>query len=380
MLVRNVQMLTPGGLATARDVEIAAHGGPDSVDGTGCVLSPGWIDLHAHLRDPGFPEKETLESGARSAAAGGFTHVVAMANTRPVTDNPALLRTQAGRAAGLGIRVSFVGALTHGLEGGRLTDPVALKEAGAVALSDDGRHAMSPPTLESGLSRASDAGLPVLVHAQYETAERSAFDEARATYDAIEALRRVPGARLHLQHVSTRLAVQLIREAKAGSLPVTAEATPHHLALTADKVEWMGREAGVNPPLRTASDRAALVEGLREGTIDAIATDHAPHEREAKLNGAYGFHGFETALGVVLSLGLPWDVVYRACVKRPSEIVGVSHSDDWVLFDPSATWAVDPEAFHSLGHNSPFAGRELPGVVVATVARGEFIYGKVPVG
>ena len=381
MILRGVRVLGAEGLSAPHDMEVGARGGPGTIDASGCILSPGWVDLHAHLRDPGFPEKETLASAARSAAAGGLTHVVAMANTRPVTDDPGLLHAQVARAAGLSIRVGFVGALTQGLEGRQLTDPIALKEAGAVALSDDGRHAMSPPTLELGLWRAAEAGLPVLVHAQYETSERSAVDEACATHDAIEALRRVPGARLHLQHVSTRLAVRLIREAKAESLPVTAEATPHHLSLTAEDVERIGPEAAVNPPLRTALDREALLEGLLDGTIDAIATDHAPHEREAKLNGAYGFHGFETVLGVVLGLGLPWEAVYRACVTRPSEVLGVSHEDDWILIDPHARWVVDPDRFQSLGRNSPFAGWPLRGMVRMTVVGGRVVHeAEVPVG
>jgi len=193
-------------------------------------------------------------------------------------------------------------------------------------------------------------------------------------------LRHAPEARLHFQHVSTGQAVQLIRDAKSEGLHLTAEATPHHLSLTGDEVAHLGPESAVNPPLRSPSDRAAVVKGLLDGTIDVIATDHAPHEPGAKSQGAVGFHGFETALSIVLSLGLPWRVVHRACVKGPADSLQVRDENDWVLFDPSQRWVVEPEAFHSLGHNSPFAGWQLPGVVVATLAQGEFIYGKVPVG
>ena len=373
MRVQGAFLLAEHGLAGPATREIRADGGPDVIEATGCILSPGWIDLHAHLRDPGFPQKETLRSGMRSAAAGGFTHVVAMANTLPATDNDSRLRRQMSRATGDGTRLSFVGALTYGLEGTRLTDAAALKAAGAVALSDDGRHAMSQEALEVGLARAAAAGLPVLVHAQYETSTRSADDERRATADAITALRRAPGARLHFQHVSARQAVQLIREAKTQGLAVTAEATPHHLTLTADDVAWMGLEAAVNPPLRTDSDRAALLEGLRDGTIDAIATDHAPHDAGAKRAGAYGFHGFETALALVLRLGLAWDVVYRSCIGRPAEILGLRDADDWILIDPRAHWVVDPDQFQSLGHNSPFAGWRLEGRVRLTVVDGRVV-------
>ena len=371
IILERVQVLGEDGLSRPRDVEITARGGPEVIDASGCILSPGWIDLHAHLREPGFSQKETLRSGMRSAAAGGFTHVVAMANTKPVTDNASLVRTQIDRTAGRGIRVSFAGALTYGLNGAELTDALALKQAGVVALSDDGQPVVSTKTLEFGLSRAGVADLPVFVHAAYGSSPDAEVD---AVGDSIEAVRNTPGGRLHVQHVSTREAVRLIGDAKAQGLNVTAEATPHHLSLTADEVAYLGPEAAVNPPLRSPSDRAALMQGLLDGTIDAIATDHAPHEPGAKAQGAVGFHGFETALSVVLTLGLPCEVVYRACVKRPAEILQAQVTDDWTLFDPRRSWVVDPDAFHSLGHNSPFAGSELPGVVRMTIARGEVVY------
>jgi dihydroorotase len=383
MRLHDVRVLGKNGLGRPCIQEITADSEPD-LDASGLILSPGWADLHAHLRDPGFPEKETLASGSRSAAAGGFTQVVAMANTRPVTDNALLLREMVERSQTLPVRVSFVGAFTLGLEGRELTDAVALKAAGAVALSDDGRHSMDQATLEVGLWRAAAAGLPVLVHAQDESQGNSPSAETDATRGAINALRRTAGAHLHLQHVSTKEAVALIAAAKAEGLRVTAEVTPHHLALSSDEVKRSGALAKVNPPLRSIEDVMAVRQALIDGVIDAIATDHAPHELSAKrdyASAAFGIHGFETALSLVLSLNLPWQVVYRACVDSPRRILGLGLKDEWVLIDPGRDWVVDPSAFRSLGQNTPLKGRRLRGTVAMTVCHGQVVHrSEVPVG
>ncbi len=372
MRLHHVRVLGPAGLSLPQTAEVDAEGGGDR-DATGLILSPGWMDLHAHLRDPGFPQKETLLSGATSAAVGGFTHVLAMANTDPVTDRPERLESLMARTAALPMRISFVGAVTVGLEGQQLTEAAALKAAGAVALSDDGRHAMNGGVLRRALEAAAEAGLPVLIHAQAEELGNGPDAEAAAVIDALDALRDLKGARLHFQHVSTRNAVQLIRAAKSEGLPVTAEATPHHLALTAQDARAMGPQANVNPPLRTSDDRDALSQALVDGVIDAIATDHAPHELAAKEAGANGFHGFETAVGVILGLGLGDRVVYRACVSRPREIVGQSLEDEWIVIDPDAEWTVDASSFKSRGKNTPFQGRRLRGRVIMTVCRGQVV-------
>ncbi len=347
MRLHHVRVLGPTGLSTAQTVEVNAEGAEDR-DATGLVLSPGWMDLHAHLRDPGFPQKETLLSGATSAAVGGFTHVLAMANTDPVTDR-----------------------------GRQLTDAIALKAVGAVALSDDGRHAIDRAMLGRALEAAAAAGLPVLIHAQAEGLGDDPDAEAVAVTEALDALRDVGGARLHMQHVSTRAAVDLIGAAKSEGLPVTAEATPHHLALSSRDVFALGPHGNVNPPLRSPDDRDALCEALVDGVIDAIATDHAPHELAAKQAGANGFHGFETAVGVVLGLGLDGGTVYRACVSRPREIVGQSLEDEWILIDPDAEWRVDAASFKSRGKNTPFQGRRLRGRVIMTVCRGQVVTERV---
>jgi dihydroorotase len=376
MRLHHVRVLGPAGLSWPQTVEIKAEDAEDR-DAAGLVLSPGWMDLHAHLRDPGFPQKETLLTGATSAAVGGFTHVVAMANTEPVTDRPERLESLVARSSALPIRISFVGAVTLGLDGRQLTDAMALKSAGAVALSDDGRHAMDGSMLRAALEAAADAGLPVLVHAQSEGMGNGPDAEAAAVTDALDAVRHVRGARLHLQHVSTRRAVELIQAAKSDALPVTAEATPHHLTLTSADVAAMGPYGNVNPPLRTPDDRDALRRALIEGVIDAVATDHAPHDPVAKQAGANGFHGFETTVSVILGLGLTDRVVYRACVSRPREIVGQSLEDEWILIDPNAEWTVDASSFRSRGKNTPFAGRRLRGKVIMTICRGQVVTERV---
>lgn len=376
MRLHQVRVLGPNGLSMPQTVEVNAEGARDR-DATGLVLSPGWMDLHAHLRDPGFPQKETLLSGATSAAVGGFTHVLAMANTDPVTDRPERLQSLVGRTEALPIRISFVGAVTIGLEGQQLTDAASLKKAGAVALSDDGRHVMTGDVLRRALGAAAEAGLPVLIHAQAEDVGDGPDAEIAAVSDALDTLGNLPAARLHIQHVSTRRAVELVRAAKSEGLLVTAEVTPHHLVLTGQDARAMGPQGNVNPPLRSLDDRDALLQALADGVIDVIATDHAPHERAAKEAGANGFHGFETAVGVILGLGLNGRVVYRACVSRPREIVGQSLEDEWILIDPNEEWTVDASSFKSRGKNTPFQGRRLRGRVMMTICRGQVVTERV---
>ena len=370
--LRGVRVLGAAGLSVARSIDLSAEGPDLERDGTGLILSPGWIDLHAHLRDPGFPASETLASGTASAASGGFTTVVAMANTNPVSDQPARVSGLLERAASMPVRVSVVGALTEGLQGRVLTDAVGLQRVGAIALSDDGRHAMDRATLTRGLAAAAAAGLPVLVHGQMESKGKDPSAEQAGVEEALAALQDVPHARLHLQHLSTRRAVDLVRVAKAAGLPVTAEVTPHHLALTADDVA--GGDANVSPPLRTVDDRDAVVEALIDGVIDVIATDHAPHAAAAKAAGANGYHGFETATGVIFGLHLPWPVLHRALVARGRDILGLPETADWILIDPADDWVVDPASFHSRGRNSPFAGRRLRGRVTMTVCKGRIVH------
>jgi dihydroorotase len=243
---------------------------------------------------------------------------------------------------------------------------------------------MDGATLRRALDSARRAGLPIFIHAQKEELGSGPDAEAAAVEEALEVLAQVPGARLHLQHISTRGAVDLIRAAKATGLAVTSEVTPHHLALTQPDVAQLGIQGRVNPPLRSAADRRAVLQALLDGVIDVIATDHAPHEAAAKAAGANGFHGFETALGLLLTLGIDYSVLYRACVQRPREIIGDNEelaesgtrmtSPDWILIDPDLDWTVDPSAFRSRGKNTPFSGRRLRGRVVMTACRGQLLF------
>ena len=371
--LNNVRVLTRDGLSQPRTAEVEVAGESMERDAAGLLLSPGWVDLHAHLRDPGFLESETLESGARSAAAGGFTRVTAMANTNPVTDSPARVVDLVQRSQGLPIAVGVVAALTGTLSGQQLTDATGLARAGAIALSDDGRHAIDRDLLRRGLEAAAEAGLPVLVHGQKESLGKRPAAEHEGIEEALLALRDANAGRLHMQHVSTRRAVELLRQAKSDGLRVTAEVTPHHLALTS--ADRDGASANVSPPLRTAEDRDSVVEALIDGAIDAIATDHAPHTVAAKAAGANGFHGFETAAGVIFGLRLPWQVLYRSLVERPAQILGLSATaDDWTLIDPTDEWMVEPENFKSRGRNSPFAGLRLRGRVLLTICRQRIVY------
>lgn len=383
MRLHGVQLLGPEGLGPPTDLLLEVGGGAE-LDASHQVVSPGWCDLHAHLRDPGFPDKETLATGAAAAAAGGFTDVVAMANTRPATDHADRVRANIARARDLPVGIAFVGALTEGLEGRRLTDAAAMKAAGAVALSDDGRNAMNFETLVDGLRGAVAAGLPVLLHSQDEALGTGPAAEVAATRQALMGLRQVPGARLHLQHVSLAEVLPLISEAKRAGLALTAEVTPHHLWLTADAWRRWGAQAKVNPPLRTEHDVMALRAALVEGTIDIVATDHAPHEAAAKQDpdsAAFGISGFETAAGILLTLGLPWSVIYRACIAMPRTILGMPSTNAWVLLDPNEEWTVDPDRFLSRGHNTPLRGTRLRGLVRMTVSGGVVAYRReVPVG
>jgi len=382
MRLHSVQTLGPDGLTEPHDVELPVDHA--DLDAAGLVLSPGWCDLHAHLREPGFPEKETLATGAAAAAAGGFTQVVAMANTQPVTDTADRVRANIARARDLPVRILFVGALTEGLGGRRRTDAVALQAAGAVALSDDGRHSLDLQKLVVALQQASATGLPVLIHPQDESLGNEPAAELAAVEQAVAALRQVPQARLHLQHVSLAGALPLIAEAKRAGLALTAEATPHHLWLTGDALQRCGPLAKVNPPLRTEHDVAALRGALIDGTIDIVATDHAPHQAAAKRDietSAPGISGFETAAGILLTLGLPWPVLYRACVTMPRAILGIPVPPDWMLMDPAETWTVEPDRFLSRGRNTPLTGTRLTGRVRLTICRHQVVHqAEVPVG
>jgi dihydroorotase len=389
-----------------------AVGRTEVIEAAGMYLAPGFLDLHAHLREPGQEQKETIQTGAAAAAAGGFTSIVAMANTVPPVDRARVLGDVLRRARGAPVRVSSVAAVSKGLAGQELTNFKALAEAGAVAFSDDGRNAYGLELAVEAGRRAAALDRVILVHAQDESVcpDGQANDavanstglrpwpcdaEVSAVKRAIEACRR-SGGRLHLQHLSCAGSLELLEKAKADSLPVTAEVTPHHLALTEGRV-LLGIEpdplAKVNPPLRSEHDRRALVAALQSGLIDAVATDHAPHDLASKevefSEASFGFSGLETALSLCLDLvdvgELSLDRLVEALtvspwlcltpgLDQPRPGLRVGELADLVLFETKGLHPLQAGRMLSRGKNTPLDGRELRGRVLLTVAGGRVVH------
>jgi dihydroorotase len=394
--------------ASGRDL-----GHPDDarvLDATGKIVAPGLIDVHVHLREPGQEDLETVATGAMAAAAGGFSAVCAMPNTDPVTDNQAavgFIVSQAQRAAKA--RVYPIGAVSLGQKGQQLAEFGELVGAGAVAVSDDGKPVASSHLMRTALEYARTFGIPVADHCEDPSlAEGGAMHEGlvstRLGLKGVPAaaeeimvardilLAELTGGHVHLCHMSTRGSVELIRRAKDQGLRVTAEACPHHFTLTHEACEGYNTNAKMNPPLREPEDREAIRQGLRDGTIDVICTDHAPHHYDAKErefdDAPNGIIGLETALGLAVSelvesglLSLP-DLVNRMSVM-PARIFGLQGGSlapgspaDVVVFDPKAEWTVRPERFYSKSRNTPFAGRRLRGRAETTVVRGQVVFAR----
>ncbi|HEX6132554.1 MAG TPA: dihydroorotase [Longimicrobiales bacterium] len=399
-------------VADGRIVDVATSlGSPDDahvIDVDGLVVCPGLIDLHVHLREPGQEHKETIASGAAAAAAGGFTAVCAMPNTDPPIDDPAAVgyvRAEGVRAGAA--RVYPCGAVSIGQHGERLTEIGEMIDAGAVAITDDGRPVPTAGLMRLALEYARTFGIPVASHCEDSTLSRGgSMNEGtmstrlgligipNAAEDICIArdlmLAELTGGRLHIQHVSTRLGVHMIRAARERGIAVTAEATPHHFTLTDEAIEAYRTDAKVNPPLRTAADRDAVIEGVRDGTLDVIATDHAPHhydEKEQAFEDApFGLVGLETALGLAITqlvdediLDLPTLVLRMSTAPaRAFNLPGGSLERgapaDITVFDPSWRWTVDPRRFRSKSRNTPFAGRELRGRAVYTIVDGRIVH------
>ncbi len=377
------------------------------IAGSGRWLLPAFVDLHAHLREPGQEYKEDILTGLSAAAAGGFAHVCAMPNTKPVNDTRALTEMMIARANEVGgPRLHPIGAITMGQKGQELTEMGDLRDAGAVAVSDDGRCVMSSAVMRRALEYARTFDLPVIQHAEDHTlTEGSQMHEGvistrlglrgwpRVAEDIIVArdvlLAEMTGARYHVAHVSSLGAVRILREAKSRGLRVTAEVTPHHLLLTDAAVLGYDTACKVNPPLRSDEDVAALRAALADGTIDAIATDHAPHsplEKDCEFGAASpGIVGLETCfpllLGLVRSGSLALTRLVEALTVAPARVVslvapsiaeGVAAA--LVMVEPEKTFTVEPARLRSKSHNTPFLGRELAGAVVLTMSEGAVIF------
>jgi len=420
-LIRGGRVIDPSQKLDARLDVLVEHGlvarlgerldvGDDTevVSADGLVVCPGLIDVHVHLREPGGEHKETIRSGARAAAAGGFCAVVAMPNTDPPIDDPAAVGFVVAEGLRVGAaRVYPTGTITVEQKGEQLTEFGEMIGAGAVAVTDDGRPVSNAGVMRLALEYALTFDLPVAVHAEdLELSRGGSMNEGviatrlgltgipNVAEDVMIArdlmLAELTGGRLHIQHVSTRLGVEMIRVAKARGVRVTAEASPHHFTLTDAAVDGYRTEAKMNPPLRSEADRDAVREGVRDGTLDVIATDHAPHhydEKEQAFDDApNGIVGLETALGLALTelvhtglIDLPTLVDRMSCaparaMSLPGGTLREGAAADITVFDPEMVWMVDPSQFVSLSRNTPFAGRRLRGRATHTLVQGRTVW------
>ncbi len=373
----------------------------------GLLVLPGLIDMHVHLREPGYEYKETIASGAAAALAGGFTQVCCMANTMPVNDTGAITAfiIQRGKEANKA-KVHPVGAVTKGLKGESMAEMGDMAEMGAVAFSDDGNPVADSEMMRRGLEYAKGLGKPVLSHPQDLSLTRggsmhegevstrlglkgmpAAGEESMIARDLLLAAET--GSHVHIQHVSTKRGVSLLRWAKALGIPYSAEATPHHLCLTHSEVEGYNTNAKVNPPLRTEEDRQAVVEGVQDGTLQVIATDHAPHselEKDLEFDeAAFGISGIETAIAVLLSLVEKGELnllrVVEALTIAPAQVLGLTEPAiaagkpaNISVIDPGIRWVPSAEGLLSKGKNNPWIGRDMKGRAVYTIVEGELRY------
>lgn len=388
-------------VAVGLDVERASRA--RTLDAEGCVVAPGLVDLHAHLREPGREEAETVESGARAAALGGYTAVVAMPNTDPAVDSAALVRHVLDLGAGATCDVRVAGAITVGRQGRQLAPLAEMAALGVRLFTDDGAGVQDGRLMRRAMEYASGLGAVLAQHCEDEAVAAGGHmhegqwssrlgvpgipaeaEELMVARDI--ALARLTGARLHLLHLSTARSVAMVKAAKAEGLAVTAEAAPHHFTLTDAQVAGYDTVFKVNPPLRTPSDVEAVKEGLGGGALDAVATDHAPHPQEAKevpfQDAPPGMLGLETALALALTeLDLPLQQVMALMSRQPARIAGLSahhggpvaagRPANLCVVDPDVRWVVEPERLASRSRNTPYAGRKLTGRVRHTVLRGE---------
>lgn len=399
VLIEDGKIAKIGSRIAAKDAEV--------FDATGLVIAPGLIDMHIHLREPGQEAKEDVGSGTRAAAAGGFTTVACMPNTRPVVDAAILVNGLKERVRQEGVvKVEVIGALSKGQEGKELAEIGDMAECGAVAFSDDGHYVANAKLLLNGLDYLRTFDKIIISHAEEDSlVEDGIMNESlhsamlgmkgRPTVAEDIAVARdillaeYADAKIHIAHISTKGAVELVRQAKKRGVKVTAEVTPHHLTLTDDVVNNFDTSTKVNPPLRTAEHVQAMVEGLKDGTIDAIVTDHSPHAFEEKDReyrfAPSGFPGLETALGVILtslyhSGKFSLSEIIEKMSSNPAKVFNLNRGSlevgkvaDVVIFDPELEWAVDDKKFYTRGTHCPFVGKTLKGKAVATIVNGKIV-------
>ena len=378
------------------------------VDAKGCYVMPGLVDMHVHLRDPGLTYKEDLVRGARAAARGGVTTVVAMPNTKPVMDSPDRISYVANKARALAcVNIIQAGAVTKGQKGQELADYAGMARIGVPAVSEDGRSVMNARLMREAMAAAQKENLVILDHCEDgdlvnggcinadENARRLGLPGiTNSVEDTITArdivLAGETGCRLHLCHVSTRGAAELLRYAKAQGMAVTGEVCPHHFTLTSDDIPERTSNYKMNPPLRSREDKEALIEGLQDGTFDVISTDHAPHARQEKgpdmRSAAFGIVGLETSVALTITelvdkgILTPMQMAEKMSYN-PAKILGIDRGTlaegavaDVVVIDPDAVYVIDASSFASRGRNTPFDGRKVKGKVRMTICGGEIVY------
>jgi dihydroorotase len=426
LVIRNGHLVDPAaGVDAAKDIllkdgrvaEIAGPGklkhaaGAETLDAAGLTVAPGLIDIHVHLREPGQGYKETIATGTAAAAAGGFTAVAAMPNTTPVNDSPEITRWMQAAERGAQVRVFPIGAATRGSKGETLNDFAALKSAGAVAVTDDGRPILKDNIMRETLAAAARAGLTVIQHAEdtrmtqgasmnlgpvsFKLGLRGMPPEAESSLVErdirLTAELRDAHPHLHVAHTSTAAAIAAVRQARRNGLRVTCEVAPHHFLLTDEHVGFYNTHAKMNPPLRSAADRDAMIEGILDGVVDAIATDHAPHaqhEKEMEFEHApNGITGLETALGLCLrwlhkQWKMPLGRVLSLLSAQPAALLNlkgrgtlsVGSYADVLIFDPKAEWIYRATESKSKAKNTPFDGWTMQGKVRWTVSEGRIAY------
>ncbi len=399
-------------LAEDGRISLLEHGltvqADQTIDASGLAVAPGLVDMHVHFRDPGLTYKEDVLTGCAAAARGGVTSVACMANTSPAVDKPEQVKYVLERAKlANGVGVYPIAALSKGLQGEEPTDAEALRRAGAIALSDDGNTVDNANLMRDALILANRLDMPILCHCEDTSmvagravnegsVSRQLWLEGRpAIAEEIMVMRDAmlaeeTGSKVHICHVTTARSVDIIRKMKKKGVPITCETCPHYFTLTEDEVLRQGALARVNPPLRTKADVHGIIAGLKDGTIDAIASDHAPHSVEEKsrplARAPSGMIGLETSLAITLTqlyhtkkLDLPG--VIRRMSTNPADILHISRGRmslsavaDLVIFDPDEAWTIDPERFASKARNTPFAGWKVKGRVKYTIAKGRVIY------